>query len=100
MEYKSVLNREFEISPQVMYNVVYMSCPEFVNYYITTQKYKDIPNIIPIMEEIWYDLKGDAIRNGVDKSLRKSSLVEYYKTHKKPKPIQVGKKRGRPKKII
>tara|TARA_R110000823_G_scaffold26765_4_gene77969 strand:- start:187 stop:570 length:384 start_codon:yes stop_codon:yes gene_type:complete len=99
IEYRGVGDEEFQITEQVMYDVVYMSCPEFVNYYEATQGFTPIPNIRSIIEEIWYDLKEVAIRDGINKSLRTSSLTEYYKTTPKP-PEPLGKKRGRPKKSI
>lgn len=91
---------ELVITPQVSYNIAYMSYPEFRNYYLYVLNIKFTPEIDTEFYELWEDLKLGVIKSGVNKKLRISSLrlLKIKDEAKAPKQPTVKRGRGRPKK--
>lgn len=98
-EYRMVMDREFLIDQQVRYDAIMMSLPEFVSYYRETRGYKVKTDAGRQIEDIWWLLKEEGIRYGIDKSLRRSDLYNWKQAQPKPPP-PVKRKRGRPKKYL
>jgi len=96
--YRSINGIEFKITPQVLYDIAFMSFPEFRNYYIYYLNLKYTPELELEFYELWENLKLEVIKDGVDKSLRLSSLIKLKAKLEVKKP-KVKKGRGRPKKI-
>jgi hypothetical protein len=96
-EYRSIGGKEFKITPQVLYDIAFMSFPEFRDYYSLHLSLQPTPELDLEFYELWENLKLDVIKNGVDRSLRLSSLTKL-KTKCEAKKPKVKKGRGRPKK--
>jgi len=95
-EFRDVLGKEFEITPQVRYDAAFMSRPEFVTYYRESQGHKVSTGAGRILTEIFDDLKEDAINIGVDRTLRKSCMTTWRReNYVEPPKKKDG--RGRPK---
>ena len=95
--YRSINGVEFRITPQVLYDIAFMSFPEFRDYYSLHLSLQPTPELDLEFYELWENLKLDVIKNGVNKSLRLSSLTKLKNKCEAKKP-KVKKGRGRPKK--
>ena len=98
-DFRYINGVDFEITPQVLYDTVFMSLPEFWNYYSYFLRIKLTPQVKDVIEGIWEDLKKEVIRSGVDRSLKRSDRIKLKTQREKNEPIiKVKQGRGRPKK--
>ena len=99
-DFRYINQVELEITPQVSHDIAFMSFPEFMNYYILFLKLKRTPELETEFYTFWVDLKMYVIKNGVNRKLRRSSLINLKaeRESKQPKQPKVKRGRGRPKK--
>ena len=93
---------ELELTPQVKYDIAFMSFPEFMNYYILKLKLKRTSELETEFYIFWEGLKMYVIKNGCNRKLHRSSYADLKleSEAKLPKQPKVKRGRGRPKKTI